>query len=152
MILNLGSGAFPMTPAVNVDRYTGDVQADLLDLPFRDGVADAVYAIHVLEHFTPKQAIRFLRECYRVMKDHQRLVIEGPDIEKCASFYKSDGPGLARALYGDQDGKPEDAHRSGWWGDAVVDLCLRLGFQHPLLLPGERHGRPGRDYCVGVLK
>jgi len=42
------------------------IVADAHHLPFRDAVAEKVYAVHVIEHL--EDPMRFLRECHRILK------------------------------------------------------------------------------------
>lgn len=56
-------------------------------LPFHDAEAAAVYASHVLEHLTQRQARELVREAYRVLKPGGVLRIVVPDLERLARLY-----------------------------------------------------------------
>ena len=56
-------------------------------LPFADGVFDAVYSSHVLEHFAPATAEALLRECQRVLKPGGILRTVLPDLETACREY-----------------------------------------------------------------
>lgn len=91
MILNLGCGG-PEThapePWVNVDSWEdskADVIADVLDLPFDDGSAEAIYCGHILEHLTYDDEVpRFLAEVKR-LREHAPVCFVGPDYERAVT-------------------------------------------------------------------
>jgi SAM-dependent methyltransferase len=89
--LNLGCGSRFRPDWVNVDFVADSkyvIKHDLLStLPFGDNSFDVVYSSHVLEHFSPVNAERFLSECYRVMKDGGILRVVVPDLEILVRAY-----------------------------------------------------------------
>jgi len=91
--LNLGCGARFCTAAdwINIDfqSFSPDVnQYDLKQgIPFEDESVDAVYHSHVLEHFPPAEAIKFLAECRRVLKPGGVIRVVVPDLESIAKAY-----------------------------------------------------------------
>lgn len=70
IILNLGSGVTSIRPdVINIDFYpfqNVDFVADISNLPFEDGIADAVICECVLEHVKDPQAV--VSEMHRVLK------------------------------------------------------------------------------------
>jgi len=86
VLLNLGSGG-PEThapePWVNVDFWDGsgaDVVADVMDLPFEDGCAEAIYCGHILEHLTYETEVpKFLAEIRRLRAEFAPICFVGPD-------------------------------------------------------------------------
>lgn len=56
-------------------------------LPYDDRSVDYIYTSHLLEHLTKKQAIRLLRECYRVLKPDGIIRIVVPDLKLLAEKY-----------------------------------------------------------------
>lgn len=56
-------------------------------LPFREGTIDGIYASHVLEHLHHADALRFLRECLRILKTGGILRLVLPDLEHLAKTY-----------------------------------------------------------------
>jgi hypothetical protein len=87
--LNLGCGG-PEThapePWWNVDSWEGSeaaIIADVLELPFEDGSAEAIYCGHILEHLTYEDEVpRFLREVKRVRAEHAPVCFVGPDYHR----------------------------------------------------------------------
>lgn len=51
------------------------IQADILNLPFKDNYADYVELMNTIEHFPMRNVINYVREIYRVMKKGAKLVI-----------------------------------------------------------------------------
>lgn len=80
MKLNLGCGTQTLAGYVNVDRRAlpgrVDIQADVLRLPFRDGMFDAIVADSVFEHLDdPRPAIA---EAARVASSDGLLTVRVP--------------------------------------------------------------------------
>lgn len=67
-------------------------------LPFEDGVADLVYASHVLEHVPWTNTVGALKEVHRILRPGGVLEVWVPDGEKIIRTWL--------------DGAPE---RDGWW-------------------------------------
>lgn len=90
-LLNLGCGGRAHPDWVNMDMTAtlpGVMAHDLTQpLPFDEGAFDAVYASHVLEHFSRDQAGRFLEECWRVLRPGGILRLAVPDLEWLARRY-----------------------------------------------------------------
>jgi predicted SAM-dependent methyltransferase len=92
-LLNLGCGPrFSSDPAwTNIDFQSRDSHVIAHDLkrgiPFGDNTFDVVYHSHVLEHFFRKDALRFLRECRRVLKKGGVLRVVVPDLEGVVKTY-----------------------------------------------------------------
>ena len=56
-------------------------------IPFSDNYFDGVYNSHVLGHFSKKQGVSFLEECFRVLKKGGVIRIVVPDLEQLAKEY-----------------------------------------------------------------
>ena len=81
VVLDLGCGAAKQYPDnVGVDvrtATTADLRADLADgLPFADRSADAVFAVHVLEHLV--DYLPLVDECHRVLRPGGVLHVLAP--------------------------------------------------------------------------
>lgn len=89
--LNLGCGNRFHSGWINLDFYSSHKQVMthnlLKGIPFSDNYFDLVYHSHVLEHFPKKQAVQFLKECYRVLKPQGIIRVVVPDLEKIARLY-----------------------------------------------------------------
>ena len=89
--LHIGCGPTPLAGWVNIDNqpYAGvdrvlDVTAGL---PFDD--VSLIYAEHFIEHLAYDDALRFLRECRRVLRDDGVLRLSTPNLDWVwASHYK----------------------------------------------------------------
>lgn len=82
-----GNGLIKINFGCGTNRLTGwqnyDAEVDITQpLPFGDGIADFMFAEHVVEHVTYEQALAFFRECYRVLKRGGVLRIAVPSIER----------------------------------------------------------------------
>ena len=84
--LNVGCGPNPIATEdwFNIDGF--DKRADLLcdaarKLPFSDNRFEGIFAEHIFEHFTPRQARVFLSECRRILRPGGVLRLIVPDGE-----------------------------------------------------------------------
>ena len=79
--LNLGSGVVKIPNYLGVDLCQGcDYQYDILTpLPFNDGTIDNILLSHVLEHFSKKDGLRILKECFRVLSEQGVIRASVPD-------------------------------------------------------------------------
>jgi predicted SAM-dependent methyltransferase len=91
--LNLGCGSNYILDNswTNIDFY-GDgikvVSHNLLNgIPENDNSFDLVYHSHVLEHFSKDDGVKFLRDCYRVLKPGGVLRVVVPDLERIVKAY-----------------------------------------------------------------
>ena len=114
--INLGCGAQIIDGWINVDYSLGAVFAKLPlfstlnrfshvfgqewdprirlhDLrkrfPWADDSADVVYASHTLEHFSREDGLRFLRECFRILKPEGVIRILVPDLAHNIAQYNA---------------------------------------------------------------
>lgn len=91
--LNLGCGnnyiASEQWTNIDFISHSKDVRAHNLirGIPFNDNTYDLVYHSHVLEHFTKEDAVKFIEECFRVLKPGGIIRIAIPDLEKIVREY-----------------------------------------------------------------
>jgi len=84
-----------------------DIESDVTDLPFEDGEADEVHAIHIVEHFPRGEIDKVIAEWARVLKPGGKLVIECPCLDQVIEAMSSFGDNqnvymrCMLALYGD---------------------------------------------------
>jgi 2-polyprenyl-3-methyl-5-hydroxy-6-metoxy-1,4-benzoquinol methylase len=60
-------------------RTSKQILGDISKMPFKDAAFDGLVAFEVIEHLDSRQAILFLRECHRIMKDNGKLAISTPN-------------------------------------------------------------------------
>ncbi len=118
--LNLGCGDVLLEGWINVDRREDvpgiDVNYDLSrPFPFRDSTVDFIYNEHFLEHLTPEEGVRFLRECRRCLKPGGVARIAMPHIKSVINHYFND------------DFKSDQARRDGIQTKAEM---VNIGFKH----------------------
>jgi predicted SAM-dependent methyltransferase len=89
--LNLGCGSRCHPEWLNVDSRPSAPGVFVHDLregiPFADESLDVVYHSHLLEHITKKQAVRFMKDCFRVLKRGGIIRIVVPDLEMIVTHY-----------------------------------------------------------------
>lgn len=89
--LNLGCGNCYHPDWINVDLHSSDPLVLSHDLrkgiPFPDESCDVVYHSHIIEHFWRDDALRFMKECFRVLKPGGILRVATPDLEQICRIY-----------------------------------------------------------------
>jgi SAM-dependent methyltransferase len=91
VLINIGCGRVWHPDWINLDHRPTAPEIRPFDirkpLPFGEGVADAVYASHVLEHLERDEARRLLRNCRRILRPGGLLRVVVPDLEDLCRFY-----------------------------------------------------------------
>lgn len=112
--LNIGCGDFYQTGWINTDitnpegYRAPDILCSAMDLPFKDGVVDKLYAGHVLEHLMPEDVVVAVREFQRVISPNGEILVVLPDLDVAESRYSHDQAFVDSVRFG--------ANR--WGGDA----------------------------------
>lgn len=134
MKLNLGCGKDYRPGWVNVDT-SRQVKADFyFDLrkkfPFKDNQFEFILAQDVLEHFTKEEGLRFLRECWRVLKLKGKIQIRTPSVYQIFEQFGEDEEVLLHFLYGDTSEEKEwGAHKFGYTEKTLRKTFKLLGFK-----------------------
>ena len=124
---------------------TPDIIGSMVDLSMiEDGVYDAVYSSHNIEHLFPHEVEPALAEFYRVLNNEGEVFIACPDLQGVAKhvaegnllgkLYDSPAGPIAAIdiLYGHraaiQQGKHYMAHKCGFTVEVLVGLLSNKGF------------------------
>ena len=163
--LNLACGEKYWEGYVNVDlpdndcKVQPDVEADVTDLPFDDGYADEVHAIHIVEHFPRGKIGDVLAEWLRVLKPSGKLVVECPCLDyvlDAMTKYKENQEVYMRcmlALYGDTF-SGYGKHMNHHWCYSINEMATVLadvGFKGMQLEKAKYHV-PWRDMRMECTK
>lgn len=167
--IHLGCGNVYLKGYINVDispNSVADVVEDIVNIKniFSKGSFDEILMIHSISYLRMWEAQEFFRDCTELLKKGGRLVLELPDIGKCAALI-SNSPenseyeyleGL-RAVYAfdlTQIENKEDftTYRFGWSGWYLKKELLRLGFSEVKVLDPETHEkRKWRDVRIEAI-
>lgn len=137
-----------------------DLDADLRDLPVESATADAVAAIHVLEHFYRWEAEPMLLEWHRILKPGGRLILELPCMDKicgyiayCATHREPMQEFMTHhAWFGDPKyGEPPMCHRWGYFANELQDILGTVGFRE-IRFCDPRYHFPFRDMRFEAVK
>src|SRR3990167_1420576 len=122
---NLGCGDRHWTNWINVDLSSdADLRCDIRKLTIESDTADAVAAIHVLEHFYQWEVLDLLTEWKRVLKPGGKMILELPCMDKVFGYVAwcvNNREPLQRfmtlhAMFGDpQHEDPAMCHKWGWF-------------------------------------
>ncbi len=124
MRLNIGAGVTEIPGYTNVDRKLG-MEAYPLDYPNES--VEAIYASHVLEHFSYNQTLDVLKDWVRTLKPGGVLKVAVPDFDKICEWYLSDhaeGLPLEAFLLGSH--KDENDHHGAIFNEQKLRELLRL--------------------------
>ena len=155
--LHVGCGTTRLNGWINVDRFTSPAVDYIIDirygLPFRE--LELIYAEHFLEHLSVEEAVRFLRECRRVLAPEGILRLTTPNLDWVWATHYGTGRSAGAAVRDCfQLNKAFYAwgHRFLYNWDTLVALLGHAGFaavdpaaygesRHPALRGLERHER-----------
>ena len=137
---NLGCGKKKWDGWINVDLHSdiSDIKCDLRKLEIGSDSADAVAAIHVLEHFYEYEVFDVLTEWKRVLKPNGKMILELPCMDKVFAYIHNcvvtKTPLMPfmtlHALYGDPKYKdPAMCHRWGWFEVPLKQMLESVGME-----------------------
>ncbi len=93
MLVNFGCGTRYHPDWINIDFIQtgkGVIAHNLLrGIPFGNNTCDVTYHSHLLEHFPPEEAKKFIKECHRVLKPGGVIRVAVPDLEVIAKNYQT---------------------------------------------------------------
>jgi predicted SAM-dependent methyltransferase len=159
---NLGCGNKKWDGWINVDLHSdiSDIKCDLRKLEIASDSADAVAAIHVLEHFYEWEVADLLTEWKRVLKPGGKMILEMPCMDKvfayvtnCVHSKEPLQPFMTMwALYGDPKHKSIPmTHKWGWFQNPLRDMLESVGMTEIKFCEPNYHF-PFRDMRVECLK
>lgn len=147
---------------VNVDLSAegADIRCDLRKLTVTSDSADAVAAIHVLEHFYQWEAFGLLTEWKRILKPGGKMILELPCMDKvfgyvarCVELKEGMATFMTlHAIYGDP--KYEDSmmcHKWGWFTNELKALLDQIGMRE-ITVQTPRYHFPFRDMRLEAVK
>lgn len=88
--LNLGCGGKTITGFINIDKFHKDKEVlnlDMLDLPYPEGHADAIYSSHAIEHLPIRLSKLALHRWHKLLKIGGKLYLAVPDLELIAQNF-----------------------------------------------------------------
>jgi predicted SAM-dependent methyltransferase len=91
IFLELGSGSKKGKNGwVTVDLSGADISYDLSrGIPLPDGLVDRIYTSHMLEHISFNELLKFIQECFRVLKPGGEFSVCVPDAERYIRAYQA---------------------------------------------------------------
>jgi SAM-dependent methyltransferase len=133
--IDLGSGHAVRDGYTRVDGDPlthPDVLSDVRHVPLDDGVADEVYASHILEHFAPHETFKVLMEWKRLLKEDGILIIKVPDVGWAMKGWVEGSVRdccLMKAVFGgDPEATPFMSHKNLFWASKLERFLFITGF------------------------
>ena len=158
---NLGCGKKNWDGWVNVDLCeTADLRCDLRKLEIKSDSADAVAAIHVLEHFYDWEAFDLLTEWKRVLKPDGKMIIEVPCLDKVFAYIADriskkqimEQYMTLHPIFGDGKHKnPEMMHKTGYFVHGLKNMLIDVGMREVTMCEPRYHF-PHRDMRFEAIK
>ena len=158
---NLGCGKKNWDGWVNVDLCeTADLRCDIRKLEIKSDSADAVAAIHVLEHFYDWEAFDLLTEWKRVLKPNGKMIIEVPCLDKVFAYIADriskkqimEQYMTLHPIFGDGKHKnPEMMHKTGYLVHGLKNLLIDVGMREVTMCEPRYHF-PHRDMRFEAIK
>ncbi len=147
---------------INVDLHSNiaDIKCDLRKLEIASDSADAVAAIHVLEHFYEWEVFDVLTEWKRILKPNGKMILELPCMDKvfayvhnCVVSKQPLQPFMTLlALYGDPKHKqPAMCHKWGWFQEPLRQMLESVGMERIEFCVPKYHF-PFRDMRIECYK
>lgn len=164
MKLNVGCGNRRLNGYTGIDavaRPAADIVAPAGAIPLKDGCAVEVLAVHLVEHAFSWEVPLLLAEWHRLLAPGGRLVLELPDLRKCARNLLEGRTGRKPdqlhmwGIFGDDTLRdPYMMHKSGWWFDRLAPLVSAAGFLNVVERETQFHaaGRLIRDFRLEACK
>jgi predicted SAM-dependent methyltransferase len=170
MKLHVGCGKRVLDGWVNCDVQHAagaprapEILCDVRSIPLADGSADELMAIHLLEHFVRWECDAVIAEWRRLLKPGGLLVLELPDLLKCAqnliALARKGGKPLQQmamwGIFGDQTLCDHHmTHRWGWWPASLREFLVSSGFDDVREETPQWHaaGRDNRDMRLTARK
>ena len=115
---------------VVVDKYI-----DLLEIPypFENESVDKILIVNTFEHFSQADAVKLLKEWFRVLKNGGELMIDVPDLIETLKLLENEKDvdkmnwGI-RLVYGSQK-NDFSFHKWGYTFETILDLSKKTGFK-----------------------
>lgn len=145
---------------VDLNPDVADVPADIKALPFPDDYADAIVAIHVVEHIYRWEVLDMFKEWLRVLKPGGKVIVELPSMEKVFkyimdSFDRKEAMSPTFSwfpLWGDPKYRePGMVHRWGYTYPMLKEILIKAGFTG-VMAEKPRYHFPNRDMRITAVK
>lgn len=95
--LQVGCGPNCLDGWLNADLVSGDIYLNAKrKMPFKPKSFDFIYCEHFIEHLGKENGLKFLNDCYRILKENGIIRIVSPDLEKIIDIYYDRSPYVKR--------------------------------------------------------
>jgi predicted SAM-dependent methyltransferase len=130
VLVDMGSGeamrAFPGFTVIRVDgreEVTPDIICPLDHVPIQDAFADMIFSCHAIEHFSPDDVFKVLREWLRILKMGGKIHIITPNLAWAAKRIL-DGimDGITMSVFNGGQTNPYDTHKCVFTAESLTGL------------------------------
>jgi hypothetical protein len=167
--LNLGCGDMYLEGWINIDinpKVQSDICCDLLSVRnhFSANSVDEMMLLHSISYLRLWEARIFFDDAYRMIKPSGRLILEFPDISKCAKSITENEHNIndyleaVRGIYAFDMGEIKNKvsyypYAFGWSSWHILMELKKSGFNQILINDPQTHGqRLWRDTRIEAIK
>ena len=157
-----------MKDYVNIDvspDSVADVVSDFRNIYklYPSNSVSEILLVHSISYLRLWEGLDFFKECFQLLKEGGSLILEFPDIEKCASLIiqsKNDYPNYIEAVRGiyafdlAQIQRKESfySYAFGWSSWHIQEELKKIGFKDIVCTEGLLHNHKWRDTHVEATK
>jgi len=166
--LHLGCGSIYLKNYVNIDVSTdsvADVVSDFRDIfkLYPSNSVSEILLVHSISYLRLWEALDLFKDCFMLLKEGGQLILEFPDIEKCAYSIiesKNDYPKYIEAVRGiyafdlGQIKRKESfvSYAFGWSSWHIREELSKIGYKNIICTDGDFHKHKWRDTHVEATK
>jgi len=166
--LHLGCGKIYLKDYINIDKSydsVADVVSDFRNINrlFLSNSVTEILLVHSISYLRLWEGLDFFKVSFELLKQGGCLILEFPDIEKCATSLvksKNDYPNYIEAVRGiyafdlNQIQKKESFHTYafGWSAWHIKEELTKIGFKHVVCTDGILHDYRWRDTRIVATK
>lgn len=123
-------------------------------VPFGDKEIDIVYSSHFLEHLNKDDGNKFLKECFRVLKEGGLMRIVVPDLEFAFEMYKKgDIENMLKSFFFIPNYYNFSVHKYGYNFQLLKDTLKDIGFKDIKKMDYKKGDCPDIDFLdVGTIE
>jgi predicted SAM-dependent methyltransferase len=132
--LQIGCGNNLLNGWLNADIVSGDIYLNAeRKMPFKANTFDFIFCEHLIEHLSKESGLKFLKECYRILKPDGVIRITTPDLEKIIDLYYDRNKYIRRQKLIEMYGKGAQLQPCELFNDYMHNWGHKFIYDKPLI-------------------